>query len=78
MNYPTATTAARYGSKVLTANFWIITDKHGNPNLAKSHAQLKLEDMGELRFPLIWSQGATVEQAHAAIEIFEATGVTLQ
>ena len=78
MNYPTATTSARYGSRVLTATFWIETDRRGNPDIANSYAQLKLEDLGELRFPLIWSRGVTVEQAHAAIEIFEATGVTLQ
>ena len=78
MNYPTATTSARFGSQVLTATFWIETDRHGKPDLTKSYAQIKLEDLGELRFPLIWSQGATVEQAHAALAIFEATGVTLQ
>ena len=78
MNYPTATISARYGSRVLTAMFWIETDKRGNPDLANSYAQLKLEDLGEIRFPLIWSQNVTVAQAHAAIEIFEATGVTLQ
>ena len=78
MNYPTATTSARYGGRVLTATFWIETDRHGNPDIAKSYAQLKLEDLGEIRFPLIWSQSVTVEQAHAALKIFEATGVTLQ
>ena len=78
MKYPTATTTATYGGRKLTATFWIETDGNGKPELAKSYAQLKLEDMGEIRFPLIWSQSVTPEQAHAALKIFEATGVTLQ
>ena len=78
MKQPTATTSARYGCKILTANFWIAKDERGRVNNTDSYAQIKLEDLGLLRFPLIWSKSVTPEQAHAALKIFEATGVTLQ
>ena len=73
----TAETIAQYGSRILTAQFFVSTDDRGNVDHANSYAQISLTDRAELRFPLIWSTSVTLKEAHAALELFEATGVTL-
>lgn len=74
----TTTIEARYGNHILSAHFVIVTDRQGKQIAEKSHAQLTLINLAALHFPLVWSTPATVKQAHAALNIFEKTGVTLQ
>lgn len=37
-------------------------------------AQVTMYDLGELRFPMIWSTSMTKEQAVGAIELFKEVG----
>ena len=40
-----------------------------------SDAQIKLEDLSELRFPLLWSRPFPIKEARALLSLFEATGI---
>jgi len=75
---PTAIVEHKYGSRIMRGTFYIVTDKHGEVIPECSDAQVALYDLGCLRFPLIWSKLLPIAEAHAALTIFEATGVTLQ
>lgn len=75
---PTATVTRQYGGGVMTADFFIKYDERGNIDHARSYAWLRLEDLGNTRFPLVWSHTMKPAEARAALEIFESTGITLQ
>ena len=66
MNVPHTEITAYYSGKNLTARYY------------DNYASLTLYDLGTLRFPLVWSRSVTKEQATAALNIFEHTGITLQ
>jgi len=72
---PTAIIERKYGGRILKGTFYIKQDKNGNQD--GSHAQITLYDLSQ-RQPLTWSYPVGVAEAHAALTIFEATGVTLQ
>ena len=58
----------------------IITEGHGSYRMMiryfanSNKAQVTMERISELRFPIIWSICATDEQANAALELFKAIG----
>ena len=74
---PTATVLKQYGSRVMTALYYMQHDERGAIDHASSRAILKLEDASNPRFPLLWSINLKPEEATAALDIFEATGITL-
>ena len=37
-------------------------------------AQVSVYDVGNIRFPLMWSKTMTTEQARGAVDLFEAVG----
>lgn len=38
------------------------------------YAQVTINDLSNIRWPLVWSSGMTYKQANAALEIFKAVG----
>ena len=54
----------RYGSYILTIRYFL--DGKG--------ASVKMEDLAELRFPLLWSETMTVEKANACLDFFKSVG----
>jgi len=65
-----------YGSKVMTLrpiSKTVVID--GRDTTIISDAQIKLEDLSELRFPLLWSKQFPIKEAHAFLHLFEATGI---
>jgi len=57
-----------------------ISEAHGAYRLTiryfenSNKAQVTMEDISALHFPLLWSHPMTDEQANAALEIFKAVG----
>lgn len=57
-----------------------ITEGHGSYRLAiryfenSNKAQVTMENIAALRFPLLWSATMTDEQANAALDLFKAVG----
>lgn len=56
------TTESRYGSHVMTITWH------------DSYATVKIEDLAQLRFPLLWSKQMSKDQARAARHLFEQIG----
>lgn len=54
----------RYGSYIMTVRHLADCDK----------AQVSIEDISLLRFPLLWSRQLSDQQAHAAMALFESIG----
>lgn len=58
----------------------IITERHGSHRLTiryfenSNKAQVTMEDIAALRFPLLWSVPMNDEQANAALDLFKAVG----
>lgn len=71
----------QYGPRILKGDFHIFQDKVGDRvevNMVKSYSLLSLYDLGYLKYPLIWGGVKLgVDAGHAALRIFEETGVTL-
>ena len=61
--YKTMTTIQeRYGSHILTITYF------------ENSAKVTVEDLAEIKFPLIYSDIMTKEKANAYLEIFKACG----
>ncbi len=69
----TATIIKQFGSHVMTAEFY----REGATIEGREEKKLsyvKMEDRSNLRFPLEWAHTMPWENAHAALQIFEAIG----
>ena len=61
---PETTIERRYGSYVMRIRYFA-----NDP-----HAQVTIEDISLLRFPLLWSRPMTDQQANGAMKLFDAIG----
>jgi len=63
-----------YGAYRMKLTPYITLDENGEINNEKSYAQVSVSDLGNLKWPLMWSKPFPLAEAHAAMTLFEGIG----